>query len=310
MHLDELSERLIAVYGFARPADCYLLRSYTNAVYGVDLPNRRFVFKVYGNAWRSKSEIQYEMALLQHIAGKGLAVAAPIRARGGDLVLDLVLDGRRRHGALFPFAAGEKPQPPFGPNLYRAFGRAIAQVHALSDEFTCSYSRQPLEVAYLIDEPLRRVLPLLDATSDRNFVERLAEQVKSRIGDLAAQGLDWGPIHGDASLDNLHVTADGSVILYDFDGGGPGWRAADLQGWAFGDAAFKAEREAFLNGYSEARPINDVDLAAAPYLTVAGDFWGMRIDLDRRVSRQGRESVDAYLRDWLATLHQRRLALD
>ena len=132
--------------------------------------------------------------------------------------------------------------------------------------------------------------------------------MKERIAELACEGLDWGPIHGDATLDNLHVTADGRVILYDLDSGGPGWRAADLQGWAAGHAEYQGRWEAYLAGYSSIRPLGPADLLAAPYLILAWDIWGLKIDLEQRILRQGRERAQAYLRERVPLIRERTRA--
>jgi len=311
MNLDELSEWLAACYDLARPITCRLVRSYTNDVYAVETPGGRFVLKLYRNGWRTEPEVRYEVALLRHLSAKGLSVAAPVAGKDNDAVKMVEAPGAgRRPAVLFEYAPGEKPQPPFTPALYVAFGQAVAQMHELSDDFDTEHMRSPLDLNHLIDEPLALALPLFEQADDRDFVTHIAGRVKDGIHALACEGLDWGPIHGDATLDNLHVTAEGEIVLYDFDSGGPGWRAADLQGWAAADKAGYAEkRDAFQSGYSGVRPIKPVDLRAAPYLTIAWDIWGIKIDLDYRILQQGREHTGEYLSEQAALLRERERTL-
>ena len=147
------------------------------------------------------------------------------------------------------------------------------------------------------------VTPLVEHAADCDFLLALASRVKDRIASFS--GLDWGPIHGDATLDNLHITADGEVILFDFDSGGPGWRAADLQGWTVLSEEYREKGDAFRSGYSRVRPLNEVDIKAAPLFLFAWDIWGMKIDLQNRILSRGEEPVQAYLRDQLAQLRAR-----
>lgn len=126
----------------------------------------------------------------------------------------------------------------------------------------------------------------------------------------AAAGLDWGPIHGDASLDNLHVLEDESVILYDFDLGGPGWRAADLQGWAVNHAEYHCRWDAFHQGYARVRALPEIDRATAPYLTIAWDFRALKIELERRIMAQGQAQVQAYVGRQLELLRERSKQYD
>ena len=95
------------------------------------------------------------------------------------------------------------------------------------------------------------------------------------------------------------------MVLYDFDSGGPGWRGFDLQGWAFNSGEHRAKWDAFRHGYAGIRRLNEINIVAAPYLTVAGDIWGMKIDLDKRVLKQGWERTQEYLTRQMALLRER-----
>jgi Ser/Thr protein kinase RdoA (MazF antagonist) len=309
MNLNDLSAWLVARYGLARPVACAPLRSYTNDVYAVNSPDGRFVLKLYGRGWRTEPEIRYEVALIRHLKAGGLPVAGPITGSEGDVVQAMETGDGCRNAVLYEYAPGAKPRPPFTPRLYQAFGRAVARMHELSNDFVSEHPRIPLELRCLIDEPLTLAAPHFERAEDREFLADVAGRVKDRITALASSGLDWGPIHGDATLDNLHVTADGEVVLYDLDSGGPGWRAADLQGWAAHNTEYREKWDAFQRGYSEVRPIHPADLQAAPYLDIAWGIWGIKIDLDNRILRQGRERTQDYLSKQVALLRERTLTL-
>lgn len=309
MNLPALSEWVSASYRPAGPVRCRLLRSYTNDVYAVEFTDERFVLKVYGKGWRTESEIRYEIDLLQHLSAGGLPVAAPVAGSDDEVLRILPTPDGPRYTVLYAYAPGVKPESPFTPRLYRHFGRAIAGMHAISDDFATEHRRRSLDLSHLIDEPFALAAPLLLRREDREFFRRLAEGVKEAITTLASEGLDWGPIHGDATLDNLHQTADGTVTLYDFDSGGPGWRAADLQGWAAGSARYRRKWTAFLEGYSAIRPLKPPDLRAAPYLTIATDIRGIQIDLENRILQQGSERTAAYLSEQAALLRRRARTL-
>ena len=309
VRVDELAEWVGARYGLARPVACALLRSHTNDVYEVRTAHERFVLKVYGRGWRTGPEIRYEVALIQHLAAKGLRVARPIAGTDDEVVREIDTRDGRRHAVCFAYAPGVKPEPPFTPRLYSAFGQAIARLHELSDGFVTEHPRRQLNLSCLIDEPLALAAPLIEEAEDQRFLADAAGRVKAEITNLASLGLDWGPIHGDATLDNLHVTAEGEVILYDLDSGGPGWRAADLQGWAVGLPEYQERWEAFLMGYASVRSLEPADLLAAPYLIIAWDIWGLKIELDQRILKQGRERTRAYLRERMALIRQRTRVL-
>ncbi len=172
--------------------------------------------------------------------------------------------------------------------------------------FTSGYPRESINLEYLVDRPLRVILPLLaNRHPDSAFFLRLANKIKNKISELSETGLDWGPIHGDATLDNLHTLEDKQVILYDFDSGGPGWRASDLQGWAVGHPEYQERYAAFLSGYRQVREIRDQEIEASWYLTLAWDIWGMKVDIENRVLDKGQDAIDRYLTDQIEWIRER-----
>jgi Ser/Thr protein kinase RdoA (MazF antagonist) len=298
-------------YDLPAPFEVSLLRSYTHAVYQVITPREQFVLKVYGQSWRSAEEIKYEVDLLEFLARQGLAIAKPIRGRNSAGVKPVSSAQGEQFAVLFEFAAGAKPEPPFSDHLYFRFGQAIGRMHEFSKNFTSGYPRQNIDLQYLIDQPLQVVLPLLKRRLNAVlYLARLGDWLKNKLMALSQQGLDWGPIHGDASLDNLHVVNAEEIILYDFDSGGPGWRASDLQGWAVGLPEYQQRYSAFLHGYRQVRPLHAQDIEASRYLTLAWDIWGLKIDLERRVRTLGQDAIDAYLSVQIARLREREKSLN
>jgi Ser/Thr protein kinase RdoA (MazF antagonist) len=282
-------------YGLVPPLDVRLLRAYTNDVYAVRAGGDRFVLKLYGAGWRTAAEVAYEADLLAHLSVRGVPVARALPGRDRRTVQHLPTPDGPRVAALFEHATGAKPTPPFTPDLDERVGRAAAAMHRAADDFVARHPRPAMDAAFLLDRPAALVGPLLADRADRaaflGVVARLGRAIRAR----AARGLDWGPCHGDLTLDNLHVAGDGQIIFYDFDSGGPGWRAADLPGWAALTPEAAPRAAAFLQGYRAARRLDPADVEAAPYLYAAVLVWGMQIDLERRVLAQGDDAVRAYL---------------
>lgn len=286
-----LVDWLQSEYGFLTSPEVSLIRSYTNDVYLVRQGEAKFVLKIYGLDWRTGDEIRYEIELLDHLSRAGLQVA---RAIGGTEPLPTP---DSRLAVLYEYAPGETPERPFSNDLYVRFGQAIARMHALSDDFAAHHPRRAIDLDYLIDEPLEFILPLL--TRPNEFMDA-ATQLRRRIADFPA--LDWGPIHGDATLDNLHVTEAGEITLYDFDSGGPGWRASDLQGWAVHQPEAHERYDAFRTGYASARRLQEQDLRASPLVTAAWEVWSIKLELERRVLQRGHDEAMRYAEDQAAQM--------
>ncbi len=204
--IPELLENHYAIY----KAEVALIRSHTSDVFKITTPTNSYVLKAYHSIWRAREEVEYKVTLLQHLTTKGLMVANVTPATNGDKVVSV--PDEDDSVVLYEYAAGAKPQPPFGAKLYQLFGRSIAQVHEYSNDFSTTLRRSPLDLAAMIEEPLSVTLPQLHQAADRKFVQETARKISSKIADFASHGLDWGPIHGDATLDNLHVTKDCEII--------------------------------------------------------------------------------------------------
>ena len=297
------------VYPIDRPAGCELFRAWANDVYRVRTADATYFLKVYRFGWRSASEIAYELDVLAHMAARNVEVALPIPRRDGRLIGTLPAPEGARHAVLFSAAPGVKPRRPFDATLYYRFGRATARLHHAADDFASPHPRAPLDLTHFIDAPLAALGPrLVHRPDDRDYLIGLTSRARARLAALAA-GLDWGVCHGDLSLDNAHVSPDGRVIFYDFDSGGPGWRAADVYG-VFQFAALDQNGfwDAFLAGYREERPFNLADLAAIPWFVVAQAVCFMGHEAGRWAGWAGVARVDdsyfdrqfAMLRRWEA----------
>lgn len=296
MNLDKISKWLRKNYSFNSPPKVSLLRAYTNDVYLIELSGEKFVLKIYGKNWRSQDEINYEIELLEYLSSKGLLVAKAIPSRNNQPVEQIKTLLGNQWAVLYEYAYGEKPQRPFSNELYFLFGEAIGKMHLISSSFVSSYQRKNLDLAYLIDEPIKIVKPLLSENPDNLILlTEIADNIKKKITELCEKGLNWGPIHGDATLDNLHITKNKEIVLYDFDSGGPGWRASDLQGWAVNNMERQGDYDSFIKGYQCMKELNQRDIEASPYLTIAWEIWGLKIDLENRIFKQGQEKVKVYL---------------
>ncbi|MDQ3614275.1 MAG: phosphotransferase [Chloroflexota bacterium] len=292
---NSITGSLPAHFDLGPPTDVSLLRSWTNDVYLVETTSDRFVLKLYGVDWRTDSEIRYEIDLLDHLAARGVRVARAIRGVDGDALRHLDLDGRQRQAVLFRYADGAKPQPPFSAEMYYPEGMATAELHRAADDFTSTHHRRPLDLDHLIDQPLALVGSLDIDTATKQAILDFGARLRERIEAFADRGLDWGVCHGDLTFDNFHLTHDGETVWYDFDSGGPGWRAIDLQGWAAVQPDRAKDQQAFLRGYREVRPLGDNDIAASPHLAAALELWGLRVDLERRIIAVGDDAVQAFL---------------
>lgn len=270
---DAVGEELAAGWPIGGSVDCRLLNRGLNDHYLVRTPAERYVARLYRAGWRSDDDVAYELGLLQHVAAKGVAVAEPVARGDGRLASTLAAPEGARQLVLLGYAEGEPP--PWDEEHGYEAGRAAASFHAAGDGFVSAHGRFRLDLDYLLDEPLLLIRPFLDGRpADRADLDRIAERLRAGI-EASAAGLDWGPCHGDLNVKNMHLAADGTTTLFDFDFCGPGWRAYDLAAGPF-YATYQGRLplwDAFVRGYREVRGLEDADVAAVPLLHAASRIW-------------------------------------
>ncbi len=248
-----------------------LVRSFNNDVFQIRANRRSYALKIYGVGRFTADEVRWEQQLARHLVDSGIPVAADVPLRTGDSVGTLDAPEGPRPFALTEWLPGAKPQPPWSDALYRAVGSALARLHRATDSFSSSCPRSAVRIG---DEPDRVIAALGAGSSRGRLVRRTAVAAQTALDRLARQGLRWGIRHGDPSLDNIHLGANGSVSFYDLDLAGPGWQVEDLAGGLSTDFA-----EPFLDSYLSQRPLPPVDIDALPWLRIIATIDNLKFHL-------------------------------
>jgi Ser/Thr protein kinase RdoA (MazF antagonist) len=303
-----LLREITARYDISTPIECVLLRSWINEVYCLQTSHGRFMLKVFRFGWRTADEVAYEVELMQHLARCGVHVQPPLQTRGGETIQLLSAPEGQRPVVLYPLLVGQPPLPP-SEAVYRLVGHAIARMHLALDSFVPTHRRRALDVQYLAQEPLSWLRPhFTERHADWEFLCDLVERIQARLRALQQRGnLSSGPIHGDATLDNLLIIDNGEIGIYDFDQSGTGWRAYELQGvfywsWQIKQPSFWT---ALVDGYSSVLPLSETDIAAMPCFPVLNKLWCMGFEAHVIAQNHGQWIVNAgYFEERLAGLRQ------
>ncbi|GAH43757.1 unnamed protein product [marine sediment metagenome] len=224
-----LLSQVLPNYDIVAPDECKLFNIGLNDTYVVRTKdNKRYILRVYRACMRSLSDISYEMDILNHLNNKGVAVSVPLRRKDGRFVRSLAAPEGNRYVALFTYAQGKELTYNDESQAFQ-YGKAVAHVHAATEDFTSQYSRFPLDLRYLIDTPLKSIQPLLvHRMQDWDYLQKLANRLHELIKALPMSILEKGFCHGDFHGMNANITDEGIITFYDFDCGGPGWRAYDV----------------------------------------------------------------------------------
>lgn len=261
-----------------------LHRTLANDVYRVG--DDHFL-KVYRHGWRTPSEVAWECDLIAHLRDHDVPVVTVTPRRDGEPYGLWRAPEGPRPLVLMERLPGSRPTPPFTPAAHHRYGRIVAAIHSAGDGFTSRHERRPRDLDSMLDEPLAAIAAVLDP-ADRSRASRLADVARA---ELTRNPPTRGLCHGDATMDNV-VEGDRpeDLAIFDFDLAAEGFVATDFP---FGIDNW----DHFLAGYREAREVHPDDLAAAPWLAIAGALENLRFHAVVKPAWRGAESTDE---GWLA----------
>ncbi len=290
-------------YTLAAPTICGPTQIGLNDHHLVTTPEGQYVLRVYRRGWRTAEDIAYELAVLLHLAARDVPVCAPIAARDGTYHCTTNDQEGPRTAVVFPCAPGPAPDVA-NAEAVRTCGRVMALIHKHTDTFTCGHRRFHLDRHHLLAQPLATIRPYLThRPADAAFVQAAARALRAgleaRVGEL-----EWGFCHGDFHGGNARLGADGTLRVFDFDCGGPGWRAYDLSVCRL-YCAEEAQWEAFCNGYQEIRAFPEAAREAIPWFIVTRQLWRMALFADNWPRLTGSAVDDEFLDQHLGLLRTR-----
>ena len=260
-------------YALLGSVSCQFFRKGICDTYRVSAGDAVYFLKVFRHGRRSKLDVAEEVRLLNHLAECGAAVARPVAKRDGTFVIELAAPEGTRCAVLFE-AAGGVHGDEGDPNRIRAFGEAVARMHAAADEMAGPYERMPLDMDHLLGENLEAIRPFMaHRPEDLAVIERIAEDSARAVGDLLPKTKpEYGICHGDLHGADVGYRADCTPVLFDFDSSGIGWRALDIGVFLASDAWMDTSAEAeqrrqaklgtFLEGYGMNRTLSQNELTA------------------------------------------------
>ena len=275
-----------------------ILRVYTNEVYLIQSEKGKFILKVYAPDWREESHLRYELHLLAHLKRKDFAAAGVLLDQNGKALHERY----ERRWAMYEYAPGTKPKQPWTGSLFKDFGCATAKLHEALDDYESPHVRFAWEVSYLLVEPFETIQKFLNA-EDVHYLQSMADKTKEYIENHEVE-LDWGACHGDLTPDNIHIDDLGLITFYDFDSGGPGWRAAEFRDiWWRQQQLHDGSYEALIEGYKSARTMSQINFDSVPFFVPAYEIWGFAMDWEHGHVHNEPGGKDAYIKRKMAKLH-------
>ena len=266
-----LENIIIPQYGLDEGTTCELLRTGMNHTYMVKSQEKRYVLRVYSFNWRSKVEIQEELDLLVELFGMGIPISYPITNVNKDYLNEIVAPEGLRYFVLFSYAKGEKVRR-LDVNVCQKIGDLMAIIHkAVRDKCV-----QRIDYSYktLLEESYQTANTFFDSSVEAmKFLHQTNRTVSNKLKEANLLNVRKGIVHLDIWYDNMSISNDGKITIFDFDFCGNGLLITDVA--YFLKQLFHIEpdknryeelREAFIEGYSKRIPITSQELELIPYL--------------------------------------------
>jgi Ser/Thr protein kinase RdoA (MazF antagonist) len=282
-----LSNRVLPQYGIGEIASCQFWNRGLSDVYIVDAPTSQYILRVSHHHWRSKSDIEFELELLDFLHQHHLPVAYPLRTTDDRLFVELNAPEGQRYAALFVYAPGQVPVGDLNPTQSWKLGETLAKLHQTALSFRSSAARQPLTLEYLLDDSFQAIAPFLHhRPTDLQYLADAIAQIKFQLQDFPLEPPFWGICWGDPHSGNAHFTPEQQVTLFDFDQCGYGWRAFDLGKFlqvSLRAGISKNVREAFFSGYQTVQDITNYEFASLQAFTQMAHIWVWSININMAI---------------------------
>lgn len=174
---------------------------------------------------RSEALIRGELDWIRHLVVGGVSAAEPVPSEGGTFV-EPIDDGQggRFLATAFVCAEGRPPRGAWTPELYRAFGRLMGRMHALTADYVPADPawKRPEWDDPAMDYP-ERFLPESESIAKAKYAD-LCAHARTLPRDRSVYGL----IHFDVHGGNAHIDEAGTLTIFDFDDCTYSWYANDL----------------------------------------------------------------------------------
>ncbi|MBA4851183.1 phosphotransferase enzyme family protein [Emticicia sp. BO119] len=271
-----LSERhlslfLQAQYNLSTKTTCRLLKTGINHVYLINDGGQKSVFRVYSLNWRSEKEIAEEIRLLNLLHENELPVSYPVADANNNYIQKLNAPEGERFGVMFSYAKGEKVFS-FSPELHKEIGKIMAEFHQLTHNLyldRVTYTPEKL----LIDSPRYFFGFLPEDSPEVEFIRYVQKHLSAKLKEVDETQIRKGVIHLDIWFDNLNISEEKEITIFDFDFCGNGWLSYDIAYYIMqiystevDENEYLLKAESFLKGYEAITPLTNEERRILPML--------------------------------------------
>lgn len=269
-----LSERALGAfitdkYGLNRNSTCKLFRTGINHTYIISELEIKYVCRVYCYGWRSKQAIFEEIKLLTSLKENKVSVSYPIRDKNGEFIQEINAPEGLRYAVLFTYAKGGKVRF-MDTATCASVGSLMAQIHNSTankkTERTLYDRNSLLELPYQYAKAF-----FSEELPEMKFIKETCDNIGKSFEQPDPKYIEAGIVHLDIWYDNMNVSNQKEITLFDFDFCGNGFFVLDVA--YFCKQLFHIETEkyeyeqkvqSFLSGYQSIRSLSKEELRLIP----------------------------------------------
>lgn len=274
-----LSERALGVftidrYGLDKNSSCKLFRTGINHTYLIFENKIKYVLRVYSHGWRSKQEISEEIKLLTFLKESKVSISYPVLGKSGEFIQEINAPEGIRYAVLFTYAEGAKVRF-MDEATCASIGSLMAQIHNLTSNKKTNrtlYDRNALlELPYQYAKAF-----FSERLLEMEFVKETCDHISKSFEQADSQSIQKGIVHMDIWYDNMSITNNREVTLFDFDFCGNGFFILDVAYFCKQLFHIETDRNVyeqkvlnFLKGYQRIRSLSKEELRFIPNAGVA-----------------------------------------
>jgi Ser/Thr protein kinase RdoA (MazF antagonist) len=274
-------------YALGKDTQCQLLRAGINDTYLVTDNSNKFVFRIYSLNWRTFTEISEEIKLLNELKQNNISISYAIADKENNFIQLLNAPEGDRFAVLFSYANGQKVHL-ISPDAHFQIGQLMARFHKVTNNMKLNRVNYSPEVI-LIDslKQISKFLPL--DTEEMIFMQSTQKYLLYELKNADITNIRQGIVHLDIWFDNLNITDDKQVTIFDFDFCGNGWLCLDIAYYIlqlhniekYEAKDYEPKVDYFIKGYESIIPISEEEKRLIPILGISLYFFYLGVQCQR-----------------------------
>ena len=261
-------------YGLDENATCGLVKTGINHTYLVKSGEARYALRIYSCNWRTRTEVEEEVNLLNLLKERNISISYPISGKTGAYIYEINAPEGIRYAVLFSFAEGDKIRV-MDEEKCENTGALTARIHEAASGITLQRTNYDTNV--LLDISYGYVKGFFsEGLPEIKYIRDTCIEIKKIFAEGDMKNVRRGAVHLDIWYDNMSIKSKNEITIFDFDFCGNGWLILDIAYFCKQLFHIEADKEiyeqkvkAFLNGYQSVRKLTHTELYMAPYAAAA-----------------------------------------